>query len=82
MYKVSQTVLHGGRIYHALRGHFRSQPQAEVVLVRENSLQLCSDDMELVGPIQPLFTMIDDVHHLRNADCIGLEHIPEVPAAY
>ena len=83
LYQVSQTVLHSGTIKWAIRGCFSHPGKAELVLARENSLQLCSVDLEARGPVQPLHTLIQDLHlqrkyHSGGADCHHLESEPQV----
>ena len=78
LYQVSKTVVESGGIVCACKGCFTQQNGTEILLARENSLQLHSAKLEPLGPVQPLFARIQDLQVLKRDDCIGLSSSQEV----
>ena len=78
LYQVSKTVVESGSIVCACKGCFTQQTRTEVLLARENSLQLYSADLEPPLPCATLFARIQDLQVLRRDDCIGLSSSQEV----
>ena len=66
--QMSQTVLHSGLIRAAIHGRFTSSDRAEVVLVRDGSLQLHTEELVPKGSAQPLLAGVEDIQLLRGKD--------------
>ena len=78
LYQVSKTAVPSGDIAFACKGNFTQHSRTEVLLARENSLQLYSEDLEPLGPMQPMFAMIQGLQVLHRDDCLGLSSRFEV----
>lgn len=64
---MSRTLTHSGSLRKVVTGYFRYRDRLEVLLVRDNSLQLCSRDFKAAGKIQPLFVTVIDVGTVSSA---------------
>ena len=73
--QLSRTVVPGGEVIRLLSGCFRAPGLREVLVAKRNALQLCSESLLPLRPLQPLFGDIVDLQSHAAADCIGLEVI-------
>ena len=73
--QLSRTVVPSAEVIGLVIGCFRYPGQREVLVARRSALQVYSEDLQPLRPLQPLFGEIADIQRHAAADCIGLEVI-------
>jgi len=71
--QLSRTLVPSGEVIGIVRGSFRTPGHTEVVVAKRNTVQLYSESLQPLRPLQPLFGEIVDIQTHRAADCIGLK---------